>query len=347
MRADIDKSVDTMLLNFPREIGLRRHTVFDRNSYDKYIKTFNGKTSLYTSLYSYERVNGRKLDVESVVMDRGWWDFDTTEEYSMEDVKADVGVLLTRLKGDIRIVATGRGFHVHELFSTPVKGLEISKHLERYQRSMAKGLKTLDGVGHPKKLTRIPDTWNPKRGRWCVNVHPDEFKNNPMGYKIHKKPISSLRRFDPFTGMKSKSEFDIRHWIKENPIQEVEFAKVDASTISIGDAMGIPLPNCLERAIQKENPRHDIRVALAQFLSQNLRWFADKNTMSDEQMNKIENQICDYIATLNWRDYHPATTRQNVRYIINTYNNSPSPKWYMSKGYCDGGNCWFCEGNAR
>ncbi len=338
-----------MLLNFPREIGLRRLTIGDREAYENYIKNYNGRTSLYTSLYSYEETQysmGRRVIPETVVMDRAWWDFDTTDDYDIQAVKNDVRVLLTRLRGDVRIVATGRGFHVHELFSAPVKGLAISKHLDRYQRKMATGLNTLDGVGHPKKLTRIPDTWNVARKRWCVNIDPDKFKRSPMSYAIPSQPQSSLKKFDPFIGMKSRSKFDIRQWIKENPMEETHLVKVDSSTITIGDAIGIPLPTCLERAIKKENPRHDIRVALAQFLSQNLRWFADKDSMSKEQMDKIELEICNYISTLNWRDYNPKTTSQNVRYIINTYNNSPSPKWYLSRGYCDG-NCWFCEGNVR
>lgn len=350
-----NKSVDSMLLSFPRTIGLRRHTVWSLDSYKKYVKTFNGRSACYTSLYSYERfedsgwdgfgIEYKQLDVDSVVIDRAWWDFDTTETHGIDKVKQDVALLCLKLSGDVRIVATGRGFHVHQLFSKPIKGVKGSRDLERYQRQMSKGLDTLDGVGHASKLTRIPDTFNPKRGRWAVTIDPEAFRADPMNYSIPKRPDHTLKKYDPFMGMPNQSTFDITQWLIDNPEDTVDVGTIDSSAITIGSALDIPLPNCLERAIHKENPRHEIRVALAQFLSQNLRWFADKKTLSREQMKDIENQICGYIATLNWRDYREATTKQNVRYIINTYNNSPSPKWYKSKGYCSGEGCWFCAGN--
>ena len=65
-------------------------------------------------------------------MDRAWWDFDTTEDTTLEDVKKDVHTLLTKLNGDIRLVFTGRGFHVHQIFTKPVKGTAIAKHINRY-----------------------------------------------------------------------------------------------------------------------------------------------------------------------------------------------------------------------
>jgi len=334
-----------MLLSFPREIGLRRRPCSSRAVYDTYIDNINGKASCYTSLYSFERMRpGKhwKVDVNSVIMDRAWWDFDSSDQYPIDVVKHDVYCLLSRLKGDVRIVATGRGFHVHELFSKPVRGVAISKHIDRYQRKIARGLKTLDGVGNPQKLTRIPDTYNPKRKRWSVNIDPKQFQNEPLKYDIPKFPSKELSKFDPFIGMENRSTFDIIKWISDNPAPK-SFIAHNVEDVSIGSALDVPLPTCLDKAIHVENPRHEIRVALAQFLSQNLRWFVSKDAMSSDQMNLIADQICSYISTLNWRDYNPQTTHRNVHYIINSYDNSPSPKWYLSRGYCDG-NCWFCEG---
>jgi hypothetical protein len=62
-----------MLLAFPREIGLRRRPCDTRLVFDDYIKRINGKASIYTSLYSFERrhpTKAWKFDPDSVVMDR-------------------------------------------------------------------------------------------------------------------------------------------------------------------------------------------------------------------------------------------------------------------------------------
>ena len=86
-----------MDLSFPREIGLRRTLCLSKEEYDNYIAKVNGKASCYTSLYSFERRDERmswKTDVESVVMDRAWWDFDMLENGCLEDVKKDVLKLL-------------------------------------------------------------------------------------------------------------------------------------------------------------------------------------------------------------------------------------------------------------
>ena len=84
-----------MPLTFPREIGLRRTLCESRNDFDTYITKVNGKASCYTSLYSFERRDERrswKMDVESVVMDRAWWDFDMLEDGTLEDVKKEDGI---------------------------------------------------------------------------------------------------------------------------------------------------------------------------------------------------------------------------------------------------------------
>ena len=110
------------LLDFPREIGLKRTTCLNQDDWKNYIKRLGTKASCYTSLYSFKKTKEGKIDYDTVVIDRAWWDFDSNEKYSIEQVKLDVSLLLRRLKGDIRLVATGRGFHVHQLFDKPVIG---------------------------------------------------------------------------------------------------------------------------------------------------------------------------------------------------------------------------------
>ena len=334
-----------MLLSFPREIGLRRHLCHNKKDMTDYIKNVNGKASCYTSLYSFENIHPNKkwkVDIDSVVIDRAWWDFDTTEDYDIVQVKKDVAQLLSKLTGDVRVVATGRGFHVHQLFDKSVRGTAIARHLDRYQRIMAQGLKTLDGVGNPQKLTRIANTYNVTRKRWSVNIDTRKFMQNPLGYKIPNSPTKELRKYDPFFGMNNQSDFSLPVWIASNPHKE-DTILIKADNITVGCAGDVPLPTCLERAIKTENPRHEVRVALAQHLSQNLRWCADKNTLDYTQKQDIINTILNFIRKLNWRDFNENISLENITYMVDTYNNCPTPHWYISKGYCSGKDCWYCE----
>jgi len=330
-----------MPLTFPREIGLRRTPCENENDFNTYIEKINGKASCYTSLYSFERrdeYRSWKYDVESVVMDRAWWDFDMLEGGTMEDVKKDVCSLLSRLSGDVRLVFTGRGFHVHQFFDEPIKGTAIAKHLERYQKDRAKGLKTLDGVGFPQKLTRIPDTYNPKRGRWSVNIDTDSFMVNPLSYNIPAEPQKHLTHLDPFRGKAPEQGFNIRRWIANNPV--LETVSVGEFNGEIGSAGQIPIPPCLEKGMRQENPKHTVRIALVQHLAENLRWFAHPSTLTQEQKTQSVESIVSFISKLGWRDFNEHTSRFHVNSIID-YEHVPT------KCCIDAGPCWAHDGVKR
>lgn len=362
--AVINRPRETMSFLFPREIGLRRTLCETRDEFDNYISKVNGKASCYTSLYSFERrdqVRTWKMDLESVVMDRAWWDFDMLEGGTLEDVKRDVLKLIERLNNNnksnlltplgnryvelqyqnitdmIRVVFTGRGFHVHQFFDEPVKGTAITRHIDRYQRRQARGLRTLDGVGFPQKLTRIPDTYNPKRGKWAVNIDTTGFYLDP-NYKIPANPLQELKCYDPFTGDPPIGGFNIRAWIANNPVQEQEYQ--GEFNGEIGSAGQIPIPPCLEKAIHQDNPKHTVRIALTQHLAESLRWFAHPSTLTPEQRKQCVDTIVAFMSKLNWRDYNESTTRFHVESIID-YENAPT------KCVVDAGPCWAHDGVKR
>jgi len=335
-----------MLLNFPREIGLRRRQCDSRKVFDDYVKRINGKASIYTSLYSFERkhpTRAWKYDTDSVVIDRAWWDFDTTEEHDIITVKDDVNTLLSKIEGDIRVVATGRGFHVHQIFEKPVKGTAIAKHVDRYERKVGRGLKTLDGVGNPLKLTRVPDTYNVTRKKWAVNIDVKEFMYNHQEYVIPKKPDSSLLKNDPFRGENRHSSFNIVKWIAENP--PVQMPILQAFDGEIGSMSQVPIPPCLDKAMRVENPKHDVRLALTQHLAESLRWFSPPSTLNYDEKKKIGDEIAEFYSTLGWRDYNQQTTRFHINSILD-YENTPSCSWLQARNLCTGP-CWRDDGTRR
>ena len=336
-----------MLLSFPREIGLRRSLCPSLDRYTSYVDKVNGKANCYTSLFSFrDRDSQRswKPDYNSVVIDRAWWDFDKGERGGIEDVKRDVATLINRLEGDVRLVATGRGFHVHQLFQQPVIGGSWDRKLGRYERSMAEDLVTLDGVGFAKKMTRIPDTYNISRGRWAVNIDARDFAADPHGYNIPLRPSSEFAHLDPFRGQSMDATFSITRWAAENPEKE-EWHPQGEFTGEIGSHGTVPIPPCLERAINVENPTHEIRVALVLHMAENLRWFAPASGVSTEKKKEMEGEIVDYLSTLGWRDFNPTVSRGHVRTLLE-YDRSPSYQWYHARGLCNTP-CWLHDREKR
>ena len=115
------------MMKFPRQIGLKSQICPSMPEFKSYVRKVNGRSDIYTSLYTFDNVK----DYDSVVIDRAWWDFDMNDDYDMEQVKTDVQTLLSRLQGDVRLVATGRGFHIHQIFKREVRGRTWAFHLDR------------------------------------------------------------------------------------------------------------------------------------------------------------------------------------------------------------------------
>jgi len=332
------------LLKFPRQIGLKRALCPDRRTWDSYIESLNGRSPLYTSLYSFERKSRGRPDYDSAVMDCAWWDFDANDEHDMGQVKADVARLIARLDGEVRLVFTGRGYHVYQLFREPVRGREWAHRLDRYEREVADGLVSLDGVGYPERLTRIPGTYNIKRRKWSVVIAIDDFMADPVAFVPPNEPSHNRSHLDPLTGAYRASEaFSLIGWWRDNP-EPQKAAPVPSGGSWGGEVVGagdILLPTCLDRAIHVSNPPHHVRVALAQTMAAGLRDFAPPEVVGAEGRREIEDRICDYIATLGWMDYNPTVTRRHVR-SLSGYTEYPSPIWYRKHGLCDGTDCWFC-----
>ena len=339
------------LTTFPREIGLKRRVCKSQDQFMEYVRRLVGKSSVYTSLYSFTKADSNKpwrMDYTSATIDKAWWDFDSGDKGGIEQVKQDVAKLVKRLCGDISVVATGRGFHVYQFFRRSVTGYEWRNHLNRYQRLMAKDLVTLDGVGLPEKLVRIPNTYNPKRSRWSVCIDASDFSNNPDTFTIPKKPDPHSFSICPLLGARNTPEpFDFVMWVHDNPAptKGAETHGNGNLIISIDESVGlgdIPIPPCISDATQRDNPNHYSRIALVQHLSEELRWFADPDSLSPEQWGVIERTILSYIETLNWRDFSAAKSRQGIRSNMK-YKQSPTCRAMQSRGMC-AAKCWRYDG---
>ena len=305
------------------------------------------KTSCYTSLYSFNQMTDEgKPDYRFAIIDRAWWDFDAGERGGIELVKRDVAELIRRLDGDVRVVATGRGFHVHQLFNDTVCGPEFRLTLEHYQRRKAKGLATLDGVGFPEKMTRIPNTYNPKRGRWCVVIDGRKFAQDPDNFPIPKSPSPTARTLHPF-GVSTENGFNFKKWAENYaPEQEdytlVEGVSLDSDALTAGS---VPLMPCLARGVHQNKPNHHVRVALVQHMADTLRDFADPDALTKEQRVAIEDEIFDYIKGLNWSNWNATNSRKGIKSTMK-YRRVPSCAWFVARNMCMG-KCWRYDGTAE
>ena len=329
------------LLTFPREIGLKRALVKNEGIYQNYVKRLGTLSSCYTSLYSFTKMNDEgRPDYRYAVIDRAWWDFDAGERGGIEQVKYDVAALINRLDGDVRVVATGRGFHVHQLFNQSVVGGEYRLPLEHYQRRMAKGLVTLDGVGFPEKMTRIPSTYNPKRGRWAVVVDGREFAKVPEKYKIPSKPLPDFVHLDPFIGKKVENGFDFISWVQKYAPEPEDFSAIQSVSLDSDmlTAGSVPLMPCLAHAVRQDKPNHHVRVALVQHMADTLRDFADPEAISAEQKYEIEEEIFNFVKGLGWKNWNPTLSRKGIRTTMK-YRRVPSCAWFVARGMC-AGKCW-------
>lgn len=337
------------LLTFPREIGLKRALVKDYRDYARYLKNMRSKTSCYTSLYSFSELgNNNKADYRYAIIDRAWWDFDSGEKGGIEQVKQDVAQLISRLEGDVRVVATGRGFHVHQLFKNSVVGPEYRLPLEHYQRRQARGLVTLDGVAFPEKMTRIPNTYNPKRGRWCVIITTEDFMKDPAGCHIPNSPTMVTPYSHPFNDTNPNIEkFDFKAWCDTyQPIQDdysfVDSVTLDSDTLTAGS---VPIMPCLARAIHQEKPSHHVRVALVQHMADALRDYADPEAIGPEQRYEIEDEIFNFIKGLHWKNWNANASRKGIKSTMK-YKRVPSCSWFITRGMCSK-KCWRYDGTAE
>jgi len=326
---------------FPREIGLKRTQCANQADFNRYVRMMWDKTACYTSLYAFadKKWNGYRqvFDYQSAIIDRAWWDFDGMDD---PQVKDDAATLINRLEGTVLAVATGRGFHIHQIFKEPVREDRWPTELVRYEREMADGLGTLDCIGTVDRLCRIPGTINPKRKRFCVIIDAKKFASDPHGYEIPKQPQFSMTHLDPFGN--HESTFSFVKWVNDNPPETIQH-EVETSLGDIVGAETIPIMPCLD-SINTSNPQNYVRVALGQHLMESLRNFADPAHMSKEEKKLCIDQAVEFIKPLGWRDFKEGITRNHLASIVEM-KGTPSCKWFVGKGMCKG-KCWRYDGSV-
>ena len=330
------------LRNNAREAG--RIVVKNEKEYRDFIKMYNGKMNLFTSVYDYKHFTTNRGLEYSIILDRIFLDFDAHgDEESMPLLYQDVLQMHTwLLERDYKhnISFSGRGFHIF-VYGEVAKSFRQIKAFFNICHDAVNKSPFLDTVViNTSRLRRIQNTFHLKANRWCIPItHDDMLKGLPHIISLSEKGRRSVKRL--YYG----------HKLVEWPdVKKMETADIEISSVeSPGD---LPILPCLKNAVMAENPNHRARVLLVQwyneFLSEMVALKENLNCkpreVSGEVLDDVKSIIENEIKTIasnedTWIDYDSEKTRGHVRFIVDGRYMAPHCNTLIEEGLCIG-KCW-------
>jgi hypothetical protein len=161
-----------MFDKFPREFANpKRRLVFSKEEFYKLINKFLPYTNIYTSVYSFKQIDGERQQpiYESAEVDKIFLDVDDVSEW--EAVK-HYHNLLEAQNILHTLIFSGKGFHIYvfcKLSNDDVEGWIKKESMRDWVTSTFKKLKYDEVVvGDLARITRVPNTFNFRRRRWCI-----------------------------------------------------------------------------------------------------------------------------------------------------------------------------------
>jgi len=202
-----------MFNTFPREIGFPvRRLVLTKQDFYSLINKYINIVNLYTSVYKFKVISKGRPVYDSAVIDKVFVDIDKENEY---DKLLDIHEYLTKKDIKHTIFFSGRGFHLYvftKILDIPegwVKKQALVNYIES-ELGEKFGLQ-VDKVcvGDLARLTRIPNTFNFKRRRFCI---PLDDKLLYSGYNYIRQ-CALKQKFD--YNIWGAKEIDLMKWVKD------------------------------------------------------------------------------------------------------------------------------------
>tara|TARA_R110001592_G_scaffold224032_1_gene479528 strand:- start:662 stop:1729 length:1068 start_codon:yes stop_codon:yes gene_type:complete len=320
--------------------GTPRMVVNNKTEYANFIKSYNNKMNVYTSVYDFTQFRGSKQVDASVIVDRAFLDFDSHGKpisSSWEDTQIVVKKLV-ELDYKFTYFFSGNGFHVF-VFGIKTNGVSNIRPVQAFWREVQSWTinGTLDGkVIQTSRLRRVPNTVN-------MNSNSNEeipYYCIPLLIEDIDKPVKEIlsMAMKPRLIPKQENGNNLVEWPDIQPIQ------LEEAVIDIPERKGsLPLIPCLYSAIMVENPSHEARVYLVQ-------WYRDMLSLGNRNLGQEDKDVIiemifkeiENIAKQDevWIDWNANTTRKAVEYIVNGGYNAPQcDSALIPKGYCIG-RCW-------
>ncbi len=339
------------MMKFPREMwagSLRsnarepaRIIVNNKEEYNDFIKMYNGKMNVFTSVYDYEYFSPNRGLEYSIILDRIFLDFDAHDGDLEEAFNACNKMHTWLCEKDYKhtIAFSGRGFHIF-VYGERTHSLRRIKAFFDICRDVVHGSKSLDDlVINTSRLRRVQNTYHLGANRWCV---PLESNDLDRGLKW----ILSISD-TPLTGKPFVYGEKLIKWPEVKSMETVEI-EID-SVESPGE---LPILPCLKNAIMAENPNHRARVLLVQWYNELLSELAIVQAEEDMKPRDVSGGALEMIAKQIeseieiiadnedvWIDYNRMTTKGHVDFIVNNRYMAPSCSTLINEGLCVG-KCW-------
>ncbi|MEM5866354.1 MAG: hypothetical protein QXG39_00340 [Candidatus Aenigmatarchaeota archaeon] len=171
-----------MFNEFPREVANpNRRLVYSKEEFYNFVNKFIKFTNLYTSVYHFRVVDRErnKPFYDSAVVDKIFIDVDEPSELPN---LLNIHQWLCKKELLHTIIFSGKGFHLYIILKELDEGLSgwIKKEaIRRWVLDNIQNLKFDEVVlGDLARITRIPNTFNFRRGRFCIPLTSEHLEKS-------------------------------------------------------------------------------------------------------------------------------------------------------------------------
>ena len=337
-------------MKFPREmwagshikgaINPSRKVVENKEEYEQFVKAYNGKMSVYTSVYDYNDFTHNRGLEHSIILDRIFLDFDAHDGNLDEAYDALVKVHNWLVSEDLKhsMAFSGRGFYIF------VYG-EVADNIRQIRAffdicvDVAQST-TLDAsVINTARLRRVLNTWNMVGARYCIPINTNDITQG-IDWILQASSGPCLQQPE-YYGDKLVQWPEVK-----------EFHAIPIEIDSVESPGELPILPCLKNAVMVENPNHRARVLLVQWYNEILSEmavletgsFASPRKVGGPALRTIKTSICKEVSTIAdnenvWIDYNEQETHKHVSFIVDKRYMAPSCNTLINEGLCVG-KCW-------
>lgn len=257
------------------ELGVPKRVLITDTKKDivTFINNNNGFVNLYITVYKFEKMRGRKIDYSTAQIDKIFFDFDSPNCYQ-HMMKLHNYLVLNDIKHKVNF--SGRGFHIFIY----TKGNPINKKVAIYNAQMhfitKLGLKAERGdkgdvdeqiLGDIARIYRIPNTYNVKRGRFCIPLNKIQLDS---GFNRILQLAKNQNFVDEKETIFGRNEVDLHQFDGKEDItveglkMHFDFSIKDLENVSFTFDFEVPI--CMKNLLLKQDLRYDERMILILYL---------------------------------------------------------------------------------
>jgi len=314
-------SVKMSKLTFPIEVGPPRKVVKNMKEFLNYVNLYNGKKkAIFQSIYNFGKIGEEnKPEYESAVIDKLFFDFDVKDGNPYENCNLlHQECFKENLKHSINF--SGRGYHLY--IYTPIYILKYKKEVvkggQEYFINKLKLKIDKQIIGNIAQMARVPNTFHPKAGRFCIPLTQEQFEKGDEFIK----QLSQQQNFVKYTKIGSKL-FDIKQWdVKRKDEFDksiIDLKPVDSSNQALWER---DLPLCISKCLNNKNMGWKERYLV-------ILYFKEKGYSINDVYKILKNHLSEV------KLHHCITQEKQLQYLFNRNDLLfPSCKKLKEEGFC-------------